>query len=30
MNLEILNQGDYPTFCSAKRLEVIDINLGSF
>ena len=30
MNLEILNQGDYPTFCSARRLEVIDINLGSF
>ena len=29
-NLEILNQGDYPTFCSAGRLEVIDITMGSF
>jgi hypothetical protein len=29
-NLEILNQGNEPTFCSGCRLEVIDITLGSF
>jgi hypothetical protein len=29
-NLEILNQGNVPTFCSAHRMEVIDITLGSF
>jgi hypothetical protein len=29
-NLEILNQGNKPTFCSGSRLEVIDIALGSF
>jgi hypothetical protein len=29
-NLEILNQGNGPTFCSGNRLEVIDITLGSF
>ena len=29
-NLEILNQGNEPTFCSGGRLEVIDISLGSF
>jgi hypothetical protein len=29
-NLEILNQGNEPTFCSGGRLEVIDITLGSF
>ena len=28
-NLEILNQGNDPTFCSGFRLEVIDITLGS-
>jgi hypothetical protein len=27
--LEILNQGNEPTFCSGGRLEVIDITLGS-
>ena len=30
MNLEILNQGNDPTFCSGSRLEVIHITLGSF
>jgi len=30
MSLEILNQGNDPTFCSGHRLEVIDITLGSF
>jgi len=30
MNLEILNQGNDPIFCSGHRLEVIDITLGSF
>ena len=30
MNLEILNQGNDPTFCSGHRLDVIDITLGSF
>jgi len=30
MNLEILNQGNVPTFCSGRRMEVIDITLGSF
>jgi hypothetical protein len=29
-NLEILNRGNEPTFCSSQRLEVIDITLGSF
>jgi hypothetical protein len=29
-NLEMLNRGNEPTFCSRHRLEVIDINLGSF
>jgi hypothetical protein len=29
LNLEILNQGNEPTFCSGGRLEVIDITLGS-
>jgi len=29
-NREILNQGNDPTYCSARRLEVIDITLGSF
>jgi len=28
-NLEILNQGNEPTFCSACRFQVIDIILGS-
>jgi len=28
-NLEILNRGNEPTFCSGGRLEVIDITLGS-
>jgi hypothetical protein len=28
-NLEILNQGNEPTFCSGGRLEVTDITLGS-
>ena len=28
-NLEILNKGNEPTFCSAGRLEVNDITLGS-
>jgi hypothetical protein len=30
LNLEILNQGNEPTFCSSQMLEVIDITLGSF
>jgi hypothetical protein len=30
MNLKILNQGNYPTFCSAGRLQVSDITQGSF
>jgi hypothetical protein len=30
LNLEILNQGNEPTFCSGYRQEVIDITLGSF
>jgi hypothetical protein len=30
MNLEILNQGNDSTFCSARKLEVIDITLRSF
>jgi hypothetical protein len=29
-NLEILNQGNDPTYCSDRRLEVTDITLGSF
>ena len=29
-NLEILNQGNGPTFCSGSRLEVTDITLGLF
>lgn len=29
-NLEILNQGNEPTFCSGHRLELIDIPLQSF
>ena len=29
-NLEILNRGDEPTFCSGYRQEVIDITLGSY
>jgi hypothetical protein len=29
-NLEILNQGNDDTYCSAGRLEVIEITLGSF
>jgi hypothetical protein len=29
-NLDILNQGSKPTFCSGGRPEVIDITLGSF
>jgi hypothetical protein len=28
--MEILNQGNEPTFCSGSRLEVNDITLGSF
>jgi hypothetical protein len=28
-NLEILNRGNEPTFCSGGRIEVIDITLGS-
>jgi hypothetical protein len=28
-NLEILNRGNEPTFCSGHRLEVIDITLRS-
>jgi len=28
-NLEILNWGNEPTFCSGDRLEVTDITLGS-
>ena len=28
-NLEILNRGNEPTFCSGCRLEVIDLTLGS-
>jgi len=28
-NLEILNRGNEPTFCSGGRLQVIDITLGS-
>jgi hypothetical protein len=28
-NLEIINQGNEPTFCSGSRLEVTDITLGS-
>jgi len=30
LNLEILNQGNEPTFCSGCRLEVINITLWSF
>jgi len=30
LNLEILNQGNDSTYCSARRLELIDIILGSF
>lgn len=29
-NLEILNQGNEPTFCSGYKLQVIEITLGSF
>jgi len=29
-NLEILNQGNDPTFCNGLRLEAIDITLRSF
>jgi hypothetical protein len=29
-NLEILNRGNEPTFCSAVRQEVLDITLGSY
>jgi hypothetical protein len=29
-NLEILNRGGEPTFCSGNRLEVTDITLGTF
>ena len=29
-NLEILNRGSEPTFCSGGRQEVIDITLGSY
>ena len=29
LNLEILNRGNEPTFCSGSRLEVNDITLGS-
>jgi len=29
-SMEILNQGNVPTFCSSHRMEVIDITLGSF
>ena len=29
-NLEILNQGNEPTFCNVSRQEVIDITLGSY
>ena len=28
LNLEILNQGNEPIFCSGSRLQVIDITLG--
>jgi len=30
LNLEILNQGNEPTFCSGYMQEVNDITLGSF
>jgi hypothetical protein len=30
LNLENLNPGNEPTFCSGQRLEVIDITIGSF
>jgi hypothetical protein len=30
MKFEILNQGNDPTFCSARRPEMTDISLGSF
>jgi hypothetical protein len=29
-NLEILNRGSEPTFCTSVRQEVIDITLGSY
>ena len=29
-NLEILNQGNESTFCSGRRLEVINTSLGSY
>ena len=29
-NLEILNQGNEPTFCNVSRQEVTDITLGSY
>jgi len=29
-NLEILNQGNEPTFCSGSRLEMINVTLQSF
>jgi len=29
-NLEVLNQGNEPTFCSGCKLEMIDVTLGSF
>jgi hypothetical protein len=29
-NLEILNQGNDPTFCNSIKLEELDISLGSF
>jgi hypothetical protein len=28
-NLEILNRGNEPTFCNSRRVEVLDITLGS-
>jgi hypothetical protein len=29
-NLEVLSKGNEPTFCTAVRREVIDINLGTY
>jgi hypothetical protein len=30
LSLEILNQGNEPTFCGGCRLGVVDITIGSF
>jgi hypothetical protein len=29
-NLEILNRGNDPTFCTGRRLDLVDITLVSF